>query len=158
MDTYTNSAASRNRKQQDRVSGRDILSVHWAAELFPMMSEAELIALGEDIVKNGLKSPIVLWRPSPKMPAHVLDGRNRLVGIELAIGHPVALQPGRARKWVIEAGEWSSDLVTEIDTCAPNEELEAENARLRRENHALRREIDLLQNNPAARIRSSSAS
>jgi hypothetical protein len=147
MDTYTNSAASRNRKQQDRVSWRDILWVHPAAELFPMMSEAV-----------GLKSPIVLWRPSPKMPAHVLDGRNRLAGIELAIGHPVALQPGRAREWVIEAGEWSSDLVTEIDTCAPNEELEAENARLRRENHALKREIDLLQNNPAARIRSSSAS
>jgi len=63
---------------------RDHLPVHPAAELFPMMSEAELRELGEDIKANGLRSPIIVY------DGQLLDGRNRLdamalVGIEFEI-------------------------------------------------------------------------
>jgi hypothetical protein len=44
-------------------SWRDVLPIHPAAELFPLMSEAELRELGEDIKQNRLKHPIVLWSP-----------------------------------------------------------------------------------------------
>jgi hypothetical protein len=45
---------------------------HPAAQLFPMMPDAELSELAEDIRKNGLLEPIVL------LGGMVLDGRNRL--------------------------------------------------------------------------------
>ncbi len=44
-------------------SWRDVLPVHPAADLFPLMSHDELLELGKDIKKNGLESPIVLWSP-----------------------------------------------------------------------------------------------
>ena len=53
------------------------------------MSPDELKALGEDINKNGLASPIALWRADPKSPLYLLDGRNRLDAIEMATGKPV---------------------------------------------------------------------
>jgi DNA-binding Lrp family transcriptional regulator len=68
---------------------RDVLQIHPAAELFPLMTPDELHALGEDIKKNGLTSPIVLWRSHPQAPAQLLDGRNRLDAIEIATGSPV---------------------------------------------------------------------
>jgi hypothetical protein len=76
---------------QATKSWRDVLSVHPAAELFPLMSEAELKELGEDIKKNGLTSPIVLWQADPKAPEQLLDGRNRLDAIELVTGKPVEI-------------------------------------------------------------------
>src|SRR5262249_48706315 len=55
-----------------------------------MMSEAELRELGEDIDKNGLMSPIILWSPEfqatkhkQTAPVYLLDGRNRLDAMEL---------------------------------------------------------------------------
>jgi hypothetical protein len=74
-------------------SWRDILPIHPAAELFPLMAPDELKALGEDIKKNGLTSPIVLWRGDPKAQAQLLDGRNRLDAIELMTGCPVEIGP-----------------------------------------------------------------
>jgi hypothetical protein len=68
-----------------------VLLVHLAAKPFPPMSEAELRELGADIIKNGLTSPIVLWRADPKAPAQLLDGRNRLDAIELVTGKPVEI-------------------------------------------------------------------
>jgi hypothetical protein len=67
-------------------SWRDLLPVHPAAELFPMMSEEELRALGEDIKKNGLREGVAL------LDGKLLDGRNRLeameaVGIKLTTGN-----------------------------------------------------------------------
>jgi hypothetical protein len=56
---------------------RDVLPVHPAADLFPLMSESELRELGEDIKANGLRSPIVLTDDM------LLDGRNRLDAMEL---------------------------------------------------------------------------
>jgi hypothetical protein len=72
-------------------SWRDTLPIHPAAELFPLMSADELRALGEDILKNSLTGPIVLWRADPKSPLYLLDGRNRLDAIEIATGKPVEI-------------------------------------------------------------------
>lgn len=52
--------------------------VHPAAELFPMMGETELAELAEDIRKNGLVEPILLYKEE------ILDGRNRLAACKLA--------------------------------------------------------------------------
>ena len=49
-----------------------------AATLFPMMHGEELGLLVEDIAKNGLREPIVLYQ------GLILDGRNRLQACELA--------------------------------------------------------------------------
>jgi hypothetical protein len=72
-----------------RRSWRDDLSIHPAAELFPRMSPDELKALGEDILKKNLTSPIVLWRSDPKAPAQLIDGISRLDALELVAGGPV---------------------------------------------------------------------
>ena len=67
-------------------SWRDVLPVHPAADLFPLMSPDELKVLGEDIKKNGLRTPIVLttvtsgYRDDGR--DHLLDGRNRLDAME----------------------------------------------------------------------------
>jgi hypothetical protein len=69
-------------------SWRDVLQVHPAAELFPPMSEAELCELGEDIKQHGVTSRIALWSPGvyrKDAPVFLLDGRNRLDGME-AVG------------------------------------------------------------------------
>src|SRR6516164_7523294 len=85
------------------VSWRDNLLIHPAVELFPPMSSDELRALGEDIVKNGFTSPIVLWRARPNERAILLDGRiarsfgrarQRTIGLE-AVLHNVL--PKRAQ-------------------------------------------------------------
>jgi hypothetical protein len=68
---------------------RDVLPVHPAAEMFPLMSEAELRELGEDIKANGLKHPIALWTDGARdqlwRRTKLLDGRNRLDALE-AVG------------------------------------------------------------------------
>ena len=74
--------------QKPASSWRDVLPIHPAAELFPLMTPDELRSLGEDILKNGMTSPIVLWEADEKTPAVLLDGRNRLDAIELVIGPP----------------------------------------------------------------------
>ena len=71
-------------------SWRDVIKVHPAADLFPMMPPDELKAFGEDIKRNGMSSPIVWWTereadvgktPAPKY--QLLDGRNRLDALEM---------------------------------------------------------------------------
>jgi hypothetical protein len=54
---------------------------HPAADLFPMMSDAELMMLGVDMAEHGQREPIILYH------GQILDGRNRhracvLMGIE----------------------------------------------------------------------------
>jgi hypothetical protein len=73
---------------QAKVTWRDVLPIHPAAELFPAMSESELRELGEDIRKNGLQSPIVIDGDDNRL----IDGRNRLdaitlVGMEFEFTH-----------------------------------------------------------------------
>jgi hypothetical protein len=66
------------------MTWRDFVEEHPAADAFPLMSEAELRALGEDIKATKLRTPIVLWGPAP---AVLLDGRNRLDAMEF-VGLP----------------------------------------------------------------------
>jgi hypothetical protein len=74
-------------------SWRDVIKVHPAADLFPMMTSDELRALGEDIRKNGLGVPLILWEAEKNAPLVLLDGRNRLDAME-AVGLPVLDQEG----------------------------------------------------------------
>src|SRR5438045_1950803 len=57
------------------ISWRDQIKVHPAADLFPMMSDAELDELAADIAKNGVQQPIV-W-----LGDQLLDGRNRVAAV-----------------------------------------------------------------------------
>ena len=54
------------------------LNIHPAATLFPLMSDADLRALADDIKAHGQHEPVVLLGGS------VLDGRNRLLACESA--------------------------------------------------------------------------
>jgi hypothetical protein len=65
-----------------RASWRDVLPVHPAANLFPLMAPDELKALGEDIQKNGLTSPIVFCLADNGKGRLLIDGRNRLDAME----------------------------------------------------------------------------
>jgi ParB/Sulfiredoxin domain len=70
-----------------KQSWRDVLPVHPAADLFPLMPEPDLKALADDIKKNGLQASIVVLadrqRDGPST-YQLLDGRNRLDALELA--------------------------------------------------------------------------
>jgi hypothetical protein len=63
------------------MTWRDVIKVHPAADAFPMMSEDELRALGEDTQANGLRIPIVLWGSAP--PTRI-DGRNRRDALDVS--------------------------------------------------------------------------
>jgi hypothetical protein len=56
------------------------LKIHPAAELFPMLSNAELQELAADIKKKGLLFPISIYGKTGEL----LDGRNRLAACEIA--------------------------------------------------------------------------
>jgi hypothetical protein len=71
-------------------SWRDVLPIHPAAELFPLMSEAELRELGEDIkTKKRLTSSFALIYRNGRH--ELLDGRNRLDAMEL-VGIPIRIE------------------------------------------------------------------
>jgi hypothetical protein len=76
--------------KQAAPSWRDILKIHPAAEVDPMMSDDELRVLGEDIKKNGLQHPITTY------DGMLLDGRQRLDGMEKA--DVKLVQVGRRRR------------------------------------------------------------
>jgi hypothetical protein len=69
------------------ASWRDVLPVHPAADLFPVMSEIELIELGEDIKKNGLRIKPLAWQDN-QGKVWLLDGRSRLAALEAVGLHP----------------------------------------------------------------------
>jgi hypothetical protein len=89
------------------MSWRDHIKVHPAADLFPLMSEAELRKTGENIKKSGLTIPIVLWRNPSKSGSRrehysLLDGRNRLDAMELVgIEFVLFFHPDR-KYWTLE--------------------------------------------------------
>ena len=66
-----------DRRPKTKAKSWRNMPVHSAADLFPLMTDAELVALGEDIRKNKLTSPIVLWTDDGEK-LFLLDGRNRL--------------------------------------------------------------------------------
>jgi hypothetical protein len=88
--TETITATTSQEEEGMSKSWRDVLKVHPAAELLPLMPPDELNALGEDIKKNELTSPIVIWSEHGRggEPHYLLDGRNRLDAMEL-VGIPV---------------------------------------------------------------------
>src|SRR5262245_13868150 len=67
-------------------SWRDVLPIHPAADLFPLMSADELKTLGEDIKKNGLQTPITVLveKRGDEWTYQLLEGRSRLDAIEFA--------------------------------------------------------------------------
>jgi hypothetical protein len=92
-------SSSPSRQPSDRPRGyrrpkswRDIVPVHEAAELFPMMSDEELDALGADIKEHGLHGPLVFFQRVASNGSqdgddtdwYLLDGRNRLAAMERA--------------------------------------------------------------------------
>jgi ParB-like chromosome segregation protein Spo0J len=72
------------------ISWRDVLKVHPAADLFPLVSTDELKALGEDIKKNGLRNRIAVIDGPDDEPI-LIDGRNRLDAMEL-VGLEIVLE------------------------------------------------------------------
>ena len=70
--------------------------VHPAADMLPMMGDAELQELATDIKANGLQQPIVVWVDNTEaakggegpFPTYLLDGRNRLAAKLLGIKDP----------------------------------------------------------------------
>ena len=82
-------------------SWRECIGVHPACEMFPLMSTAELRALGADIKKNGLKRSISIYSDS-----RLLDGRNRLDGMEaVGLAPKLALIDNRWRLQVTGVNE-----------------------------------------------------
>ena len=90
------------RNQPAPQAWREVVKVHPAAELLPRMSDAELRELGEDIARNGLQLPVVIFADQDGTE-RLLDGRNRLDAMELA-GLPI-----------IKDGELNPDLVPTCD-------------------------------------------
>jgi hypothetical protein len=84
-------------------SWRDVLSVHPAADLFPLLGDAELVALGEDIKRNGLTSPIAIKVENDDEPI-LLDGRNRLDAME-RVGLRVGIVMTQTGPWRLIALE-----------------------------------------------------
>jgi hypothetical protein len=60
---------------------RKHLKVHPAAELFPLLPEAELKELAADIEAHGLQNLVTVWRSDGSN--YLLDGRNRLDALAL---------------------------------------------------------------------------
>ena len=85
------------------MNWRDHLPIHPAAELFPLMSKAELRELGEDIKQNGMTIPIVVGqRDKYDTDFKLWDGRNRLDALEavgLLLYSPPAENKGPAAQW-----------------------------------------------------------
>jgi len=115
MSKPTASAAPRNSSNNlsQKKSWRDHLKVHPAADLFPMMSEAELRELGENIKAHGLRSPIVLCAEhgitEDPTQYSLLDGRNRLDAMAL-VSIPFELtferqRRGRFKEWTLDTPE-----------------------------------------------------
>jgi hypothetical protein len=66
------------------TSWHDALAVHPAAEMFPPLADDELLALGEDIITNGLHTAVAVWKAQEHSKPVLLDGRSRLDGLERA--------------------------------------------------------------------------
>jgi hypothetical protein len=82
-----------------KKSWRDVLPVHPAADLFPMMSHDDLLELGRDIKKHGIRVPLITvsgLTPEGRFVEYLVDGRNRLDAMEL-VGIPTIYVGGDGR-------------------------------------------------------------
>lgn len=72
---------------------RDLITIHPAAELFPMMGDEELRALGDDIKKHGMKQPLVFYsnvrRHLSGDPQHQVDGQKKAHQAKVAMQLPL---------------------------------------------------------------------
>jgi hypothetical protein len=59
-------------------------ALHPAAQLFPKMSDDEIVVLGDDIKAHGLRQPIVFLNPKSGQGLLLLDGRNRIDAMKCA--------------------------------------------------------------------------
>jgi hypothetical protein len=88
------------------MSWRGSLPIHPDADVFPLLGEADLLALGQDIIRNGLTSPIAITL-TKNMPV-LIDGRNRLDAMEL-VGLRVTLERNNTGTWKLLAQEQLDD-------------------------------------------------
>ncbi|MFD9032371.1 plasmid replication/partition related protein [Streptomyces sp. NPDC059567] len=77
--TYTTEAHPQSADPTAADSKEPALKIHPAADIFPMLSEDELLDLAESIKNEGLRKAIVL-----DSDGVLLDGRNRLAACEIA--------------------------------------------------------------------------
>jgi hypothetical protein len=73
-------------------SWRDVLPIHPAADMFPMLSDSELVELGNDLKATGQRYAIVLWKDQKHFEPVLIDGRNRLDALE-RVGLNVEVRP-----------------------------------------------------------------
>ena len=85
---------------------RDIVKVHPAADVFPLMSDDDLKTLAEDIKANGLSVPVTLWRDPQTGEYWLLDGRNRMNGLELIGWRQTILR---------DDGKWDGNKIRELE-------------------------------------------
>jgi hypothetical protein len=79
----------------------DVMKIHPAADMFPMLPDDELQALADDIKQNGLRHPIVLGLDDDGNEC-VIDGRNRLAARKLAGVEPTFVtHDGDARAFIM---------------------------------------------------------
>jgi hypothetical protein len=105
-NSATTGTVSNSTPESEPKGWRDLLPIHPAAELFPLMGVDELRQLADDIQQNGLSEAPVLYDGPDGVC--VIDGRNRLDALELiggrelfdANGHPKShlFERQRARK------------------------------------------------------------
>jgi hypothetical protein len=76
----------------NKTSWRNVLPVHPAANLFPLMPAAELRELAEDIKANGLREPVTFIKG--ETGPVLLDGRNRLDALAL-LGRKIQINDSR---------------------------------------------------------------
>ncbi len=105
--TPIGSIASKSKPKSQPKRWREFHKVHPACELIPPQSQEDLLALGEDIKRNGLREPINVWTPGglgdKDLDWFLLTGRSRLDAMELvgmSVFHPDgtwAIPPGLVR-------------------------------------------------------------
>lgn len=85
MTAATTKAVTVNDELAEKIRPwREVLNVHPAADMFPLMADDELRELADDIEKNGLAERIVYTGHADTPDSYViLDGRNRLDALAL---------------------------------------------------------------------------
>jgi hypothetical protein len=81
--TNTDTTTTDTEDSDQPRSWRDVLPIHPAAELFPLMTKDELRELADDILKNGLREKVDIYEEKDETGLCVLDGRNRMDALEL---------------------------------------------------------------------------
>src|SRR5262245_36916166 len=75
--------------KQEAKGWRDVLPIHPAADLFPLMGKSEFREFAADIDANSLQERVDVWPDPQTGKVMLLDGRNRLDALELN-GHDLS--------------------------------------------------------------------